>query len=148
MNQTEQNKQLYGEMVKAVSPPSTVVSNCIRAFIVGGMICALAQIVQDVLLRTGLAREDSSLITAAILIVASIILTALGLYNKIGKFAGAGSIVPITGFANAIASPAIEHKKEGLVLGVGAKMFIIAGPVIVYGLATSVIVGLVYYFVR
>jgi len=148
MNQTEQNKKLYGEMVKAASPGSTIVANCVKAFLVGGTICALGQIVQNILLRTGLVREDASLITASILIVAAILLTTLGIYNKLGKHAGAGSFVPITGFANAIAAPAIEHKKEGLVLGVGAKMFIIAGPVIVYGLVTSVIVGLIYYFVR
>jgi len=135
-------------MVKAASPPSTVGVNCIKAFLVGGAICAIAQVVQELLLRSGIVRDDASLITASILIISAILLTALGLYGRLGKFAGAGSIVPITGFANAIASPAIEHKKEGLVLGVGAKMFIIAGPVIVYGLATSVIVGLIYYFVR
>ena len=148
MNQTEQNKQLYSEMVKAASPPSTVVSNCVKAFLVGGAICAFAQIVQEILLGSGIVRDNANLITAAILIISSILLTALGIYGRIGKFAGAGSIVPITGFANAIASPAIEHKTEGFVLGIGAKMFIIAGPVIVYGLMTSAIVGLIYYFVR
>jgi len=148
MNPTEQDKQLYGAMVKAASPSSTTATNCIKAFLVGGAICAFAQIIQDILLRTGLIRDDASTITAAILITLATLLTVLGLYNKLGKFAGAGSIVPITGFANAIAAPAIEHKSEGLVLGVGAKMFVIAGPVIVYGLATSVVVGLVYYFVR
>ena len=148
MNQTEQSKKIYSEMVKAASPPSTVGVNCIKAFLVGGAICAFAQVIQELLLRGGMIRENANLITASILIISAILLTALGLYCRLGKFAGAGSIVPITGFANAIASPAIEHKKEGLVLGVGAKMFIIAGPVIVYGLATSVIVGLIYYFVR
>jgi len=148
MNQTEQDKKLYGEMVKAASPGSTVVTNCIKAFLVGGSICALGQIVQNILLRIGLVREDASLVTASLLIVAATLLTAVGLYNKLGKHAGAGSFVPITGFANAIAAPAIEHKKEGLVLGVGAKMFVIAGPVIVYGLVSSVIVGLIYYFVK
>ena len=148
MKATEQNKQLYNEMVKAASPPSSTVTNCAKAFLVGGAICAIAQVIQDLLLRSGIVRDDASLITASILIISSILLTALGLYGRLGKFAGAGSIVPITGFANAIASPAIEHKKEGLVLGVGAKMFIIAGQVIVYGLMTSVIVGLIYYFVR
>jgi len=148
MNPTEENKKLYDEMVKAASPNTTTVTNCIKAFLVGGAICAFAQIIQDILLRTGLIREDASLVTASILITLAVLLTALGAYNKLGKFAGAGSTVPITGFANAIAAPAIEHKNEGLVLGVGAKMFIIAGPVIVYGLATSVVVGLIYYFVR
>ena len=148
MNQTEQNKKLYNEMVKTASPGSTVITNCLRAFLVGGTICAIGQIIQNILLRIGLIRDDASLITASILIVAAILLTTMGLYNKLGKHAGAGSIVPITGFANAIAAPAIEHKKEGLVLGVGAKMFVIAGPVIVYGLTASAVVGLIYYFVR
>ena len=148
MQQTDQNKKLYGEMVKAASPGSTVTTNCIKAFLFGGGICAIGQIIQNILLRTSLSREDAGLITASILIVAAILLTALGLYSKLGKHAGAGSVVPITGFANAITAPAIEHKKEGLVLGVGAKMFVIAGPVIVYGLIASVIVGLVYYFIR
>ena len=146
MNKTELDKQLYAEMVEQASPKSTIFTNCIKAFLVGGSICAIAQIIQDTLLRLGLVREDASLVTASILIAVAILLTALGLYSKIGKHAGAGSIVPVTGFANSIAAPAIEHKKEGLVLGVGAKMFVIAGPVIVYGLATSVIVGLIYYF--
>ena len=148
MNPTEQNKQLYSEMVKAASPSSTTFANCLKAFLVGGAICAFAQVIQDILLRTGLVRDDASLLTASILITLAILLTLLGVYNKLGKFAGAGSIVPITGFANAIAAPAIEHKSEGLVLGIGAKMFVIAGPVIVYGLTTSVIIGLIYYFVR
>jgi len=148
MNSSEESKQVYSEMIKAASPSSTTVANCIKAFLVGGAICAFAQIIQNILLRTGLIRDDASLVTASILIAVAILLTVLGIYNKLGKFAGAGSIVPITGFANAIAAPAIEHKSEGLVLGVGAKMFVIAGPVIVYGLAASVVVGLVYYFVR
>ncbi|MCL2285034.1 MAG: stage V sporulation protein AC [Firmicutes bacterium] len=148
MNQTKEDKQIYSEMVKAASPSSTTFANCVKAFFVGGAICAVGQIIQNVLLRTGLVRDDASLITASILIVAAVLLTVLGLYSKLAKHAGAGSIVPITGFANAIAAPAIEHKEEGLVLGVGAKMFIIAGPVIVYGLGASVVVGLIYYFVR
>jgi len=148
MNPSETDKQQYSEMIKSASPPSSTIANCIKAFLVGGSICAAAQVIQNILLRTNLTRDNASTITATILIAAAIILTVLGLYNKLGKHAGAGSIIPITGFANAIAAPAIEHKSEGLVLGIGAKMFVIAGPVIVYGLLTSVIVGLVYYFVR
>ena len=148
MNPTEENKKLYDEMVKAASPSTNTVTNCVKAFFVGGAICAFAQVIQNLILRAGLVREDASLVTASILITLAVLLTALGAYNKLGKFAGAGSTVPITGFANAIAAPAIEHKNEGLILGIGAKMFVIAGPVIVYGLATSVIVGLIYYFVR
>jgi len=148
MNQTEQNKQMYGEMVKAASPPSTTVANCAKAFLVGGVICAIGEILHSILMGAGLVRDDAGLVTAVILIITAILLTALGLYGKIGNFAGAGSIVPITGFANAIAAPAIEHKKEGLITGMGAKMFTIAGPVLVYGTMASVVVGLFYYFVR
>ena len=141
-------KKRYDDMVKAVSPPSTVGINCLKSFLVGGTICGIGQILHNILIAQGLSRDDTGLIVAVILIVTAVLLTVLGLYNKLGKHAGAGSIVPITGFANAIAAPAIEYKKEGLVLGVGAKMFVIAGPVIVYGTLASVIVGLVYYFVR
>jgi len=148
MQQTEQNKQIYSEMVKAASPGSAVFMNSVKAFFVGGTICVIGQIIHNILVSTGLARDDAGMVTGGILIVLAILLTALGLYGKLGKFAGAGSIVPITGFANAIAAPAIEHKKEGLVVGVGAKMFLIAGPVIVYGTLTSVVVGLIYYFTR
>ena len=148
MQQTEQAKHDYNEMVKTASPPSSVVINCLKAFLVGGCICSIGQIIHNLLMSTGLTRDDSGTVTASILVTAAILLTALGLYGKIGKHAGAGSIVPITGFANAISAPAIEHKKEGLVTGIGAKMFLIAGPVIVYGTLTSVIVGLIYYFTR
>lgn len=148
MDQSEQSKMIYHEMVKASSPGSRVFVNSIKAFLVGGTICALGQVIKNLLMSAGLDKEDSGTLTACALIVIAVLLTAFGLYDRIGKHAGAGSIVPITGFANAIAAPAIEHKKEGLVLGVGAKMFIIAGPVLVYGTLTSVVIGLIYYFVR
>jgi len=146
MNTTE--KERYGEMVKAASPGSTVGVNCLKAFLVGGSICAIGQVIHNILMAQNVSRDNAGLITAVILIVTAVLLTALGLYSKIGKHAGAGSVVPITGFANAIAAPAIEYKKEGLVLGIGAKMFVIAGPVIVYGAMASVVVGLVYYFLK
>jgi len=148
MQQTEQNKQLYEEMVRQASPGSSIAINSLKAFLVGGAICAIGQIIHNVLTSVGLTRDDTGLVTAAILVIVAVLMTALGLYGKLAKHAGAGSIVPITGFANAIAAPAIEHKKEGLVIGVGAKMFLIAGPVIVYGVLTSVAVGLIYYFMR
>jgi len=141
-------KERYSEMVKQASPGSTVGVNCIKAFLVGGTICAIGQVIHNILEARNVPKDSAGLITASILIVTAVLLTALGLYNKLGKHAGAGSVVPITGFANAIAAPAIEYKKEGLVLGIGAKMFVIAGPVIVYGAMASVVVGLVYYFVR
>ena len=146
MLQTEKEKQRYGEMVKAASPSSKIGVNSFKAFITGGAICAIGQIIHNWLIGMEMTREDASLVTAIILIIAAALLTALGLYNKMGKFAGAGTFVPITGFANAMAAPAIEHKKEGMILGLGAKMFTVAGPVIVYGTLTSVVVGLIYYF--
>ena len=148
MDNSTASKKRYDEMVKAASPGSTVGINCVKAFLVGGGICAIGQVIHNMLTARNLSQDDAGLITAGILIVAAVLLTALGLYNKLGKHAGAGSVVPITGFANAIAAPAIEYKKEGLVLGIGAKMFVIAGPVIVYGAMASVLVGLVYYFVK
>ena len=116
-----------------------------KAFIVGGLICTGGQIILDFWTNQGLAKEDASSATSISLIFIGIFLTGLNIYNKIGKFAGAGSIVPITGFANSIASPAIEFKSEGLILGVGAKLFQIAGPVLVYGISTSMLVGLIYF---
>ena len=148
MEQTERNKRRYDQMVKAASPPSHVIVNCVRAFLSGGVICLIGQAFINIFKARGATVDDAGLLAAITLIVLSILLTGLGLYEKIGKHAGAGSVVPITGFANAIAAPAIEFKKEGLVLGVGAKMFVIAGPVIVYGTMASVLVGLVYYFIK
>jgi stage V sporulation protein AC len=142
------SEQLYTEMVKSSMPKSAVFTNCIKAFLVGGAICAFGQILYNIFEYLGVSKENAGLLTASTLIFLAIALTALRIYDRLGKFAGAGSIVPITGFANAVAAPAIEHKREGLVLGVGAKMFVIAGPVMVYGTVTSVIVGLIYYFVR
>ena len=148
MTNSTAEKKRYEEMVKAASPGSTVGVNCLKAFVVGGAICAIGQVIYNILAAQGISRDDAGLIVAGILIIVAVLLTALGLYNKLGKHAGAGSVVPITGFANAIAAPAIEYKKEGLVLGIGAKMFVIAGPVIVYGVMASVLVGLAYYFMR
>lgn len=113
---------------------------------VGGLICTIAQAVFNILKKFGVKEEEAATFTVIIMVLASAILTGVGIYDKIGKRAGAGSIVPITGFANSIVAPAMEFKREGYVLGVGAKMFSIAGPVLVYGFGSSVIVGLVYYF--
>ena len=145
---TEKQKKDYEKMVQAVAPRSKLGLNCLKAFFVGGTICAIAQVIYNLLESAGVSKENSGTIVAAVLITAAVLLTALGIYDRIGNFAGAGSCVPITGFANAVAAPAIEHRKEGLVLGVGAKMFLIAGPVLVYGTLTSVVVGLIYYFVK
>ena len=143
------NKQKeFQEMVKKASPNSKVFTNCIKAFVVGGLICSLGQFITNILSNHGFSQNDTGIYTSIILILIASILTGLGIYGKIGKFAGAGSIVPITGFSNSVTSPAIEFKKEGYILGLGAKIFIIAGPVILYGTLTSVIVGIIYYFVK
>jgi len=148
MEQTEQNKKKYQEQVKEASPNSHLLANCVRSFVGGGIICVIGQLIKNFWLAQQMTDERAGLYTAAVLIAASILLTGLGWYDKIGEHIKAGAAVPITGFANAIAAPAIEHKKEGFILGVGAKMFVIAGPVIVYGTLASVIVGLIYYFIR
>jgi len=135
----------YANLVKQYSPGSKVARNCARAFVVGGAICVVGQLIMNALLAAGVVRDDASLLMACALIVLAIVFTATGSYSKLGKFAGAGSIVPITGFANAITAPAIEYKKEGFIMGVGAKLFIIAGPVLVYGAMASVVVGIFYY---
>ena len=147
MEETTQAKQMYDKMVKEASPDSPIVLNCIKAFVSGGIICTIGQHLRNYIETFSLGEDTTSLIVCIVLILASAILTGLGIYGKLGKYCGAGTIVPITGFANSVVSPAIEFKKEGLVFGMAAKMFLIAGPVIVYGTLTSIIVGLVYYFV-
>ncbi len=120
--------------------------NLILAYVVGGLICVLGQIILNYATKMGLPKEDAGCVTSISLIFLSGLLTGIGILDKIAKHAGAGTIVPITGFANAIVSPAMEFKSEGFILGVGAKMFVIAGPVIVYGICSSIIGGLIYYF--
>lgn len=136
--------QEYQEYVNKKSPNSPILKNCFNSFWVGGLICSIGQLIMEFCRYRGLDNELSSTITSIILIFLSAFLTALNLFNKIGKFAGAGSLVPITGFANSIVSPAMEYKSEGYVMGVGAKMFTVAGPVLVYGISTSILVGIVY----
>ena len=142
-----ETKKDYQKYVDEKTPNSPIGKNIIKAFIVGGIICSIGQGISDGLRAMNLDDKTVSAVTSISLIFIGIFLTAINVYNKIGKFAGAGSIVPITGFANSIASPAIEFKSEGLVLGVGAKLFQIAGPVLVYGISTSIILGIIYYFV-
>lgn len=142
-----ERRREYGEMVKKASPPSALLSDCVRAFVSGGFICSIGQILRNFFLSKGFSADDAGLSVSLILIAAAVLLTGFGLFGKIGKFCGAGTVVPITGFANSVASPAIEFKKEGWVFGLGAKMFQVAGPVIVYGTITSVAVGAIYYII-
>ena len=140
-----ETKKDYQKYVDQKTPNSPIGLNVLKAFIVGGIICLIGQFILDGIKSLGVDEESAASITSISLIFIGIFLTALNIYSKIGKFAGAGSIVPITGFANSIASPAIEFKSEGLVLGVGAQLFKIAGPVLVYGISSSIIVGILYF---
>lgn len=139
-----ENKEEYSKFVDSKVPPSPIFTNCLKAFFVGGLICMIGQIIFELCSLRGISESNSYTIVSISLIFLSAFLTSLNIFNKIGKFAGAGSLVPITGFANSIVSPAIEYKSEGYVMGVGAKMFTVAGPVLVYGISTSIIVGLLY----
>ena len=145
MDMTPKEYQAY---VKAKAPKSPIVRDCLRAFLVGGLICTLGQAIQNGWLAAGLSRDDAGAATACTLVLLSAVLTGLNVYNNIGRFGGAGSLIPITGFANAVVSPAIDFKAEGLITGMAAKMFTVAGPVIVFGSLASVIYGVVLMLLR
>ena len=134
----------YQDYVNKKSPNSPIIKDCFNAFWVGGLICAIGQIIISICKSKGLDTELSGTIVSILLIGFSAFLTGLNIFNKIGKFAGAGSLVPITGFANSIVAPAMEYKSEGYVMGVGGKMFTVAGPVLVFGISSSIIVGIIY----
>ena len=138
----------YAKLVECSVPKSPVLKNCMRAFFVGGLICFIGQIITELFTGFGMELQDSRCLAIVTLVFLGAFFTALGLYDNIAKYAGAGTLVPITGFSNAVASPAMEFKSEGFVPGVGAKMFIIAGPVIVYGTVASVIYGAVYFLMQ
>ena len=142
---TNMNPKQYEKYIKDKMPKPKYLKNCVSAFIVGGLICDVAQFISDMARSYGYEQQAVASITAITMVFLGAFLTGLGIYDRIGRFAGAGSIVPITGFANSIVSPAMEFKREGFVFGVGAKMFVLAGPVLVYGISTSIIVGLLYY---
>lgn len=140
------DKEAYGKYVKAHAKPSPILKNCILAFLVGGSISAIGEGLYKLYYNTMLmSEEDAGLLVSVSLIFAASLLTGIGVFDKIAKYAGAGTLVPITGFSNSVTSPAIDNKAEGFVLGVGAKMFIIAGPVIVYGTVASVVYGVIYW---
>ena len=135
----------YQEYINQKSPNSPILKNCFNAFWVGGLICSIGQIIMDICKSNGLDLQISGTIVSIILIGISALLTGLNIFNKIGKFAGAGSLIPITGFANSIVSPAMEYKSEGYIMGVGGKMFTVAGPVLVFGISSSILVGIIYF---
>ena len=144
----DMSPQEYQSYVKALAPKSPIVKDTALAFLVGGVICALGQLIMSVLMNCGLDKEDAGTWTSIILVGLSSLLTGLGWYEKLAKHAGAGTLVPITGFSNAISSCAIEARSEGYVLGVGTKIFTIAGPVILYGCSASVVYGVIYYLLK
>lgn len=138
----------YMKKTKHLAPGKSIVKNVFLAFLVGGIITTIGQVILNLYKNGGLMEKDAAAATSASLIFLGALLTGLGVYDKIGSFAGAGSLVPITGFANSIVSSALEYKREGFLYGVGAKIFTVSGPVILYGTVVSMVVGLIYYFVR
>ena len=140
----EISPQEYQQYVKQKAKKSPIIKDTVLAFAIGGLICVLGQLIQNGWMAAGLEKQDAGTAASCTLVFLSALLTGLNLYNKIARFGGAGTLVPITGFANAVASPAIDFKSEGFVTGMAAKMFVIAGPVIVYGLLAGVIYGMIF----
>ncbi len=138
----------YDKLAKKASPPTPKIKNALFAFLIGGAVCTIGQGVRLICEYYGVSEENTTLIVPVVLIVLASVLTALGVFDKIAVYAGAGTIVPITGFANSIVSAAMEYSSEGKILGTGANMFKIAGPVLVYGSLAAVIYGIIYYFVN
>lgn len=148
MNEEQKKIERYSKKVKRLTPRSKLGIQCLKAFWVGGLICSIGQALTLWGTKLNLTEVTAPMFTSCVLIFLGTTLTGIGIYDKIGKYAGAGSIVPITGFANSVAAPAIEFRREGLVLGVGAKLFALAGPVLAYGISTSVVVGIIYWIVE
>ncbi|MDO4355714.1 MAG: stage V sporulation protein AC [Clostridia bacterium] len=144
---TKQKDEKYQKLVHAHTPHSRMLRGCLRAFWVGGLICCVGQALNQLGGALGLTVDQQPMFTSSVLVFLGTTLTGIGVYDVIGKYAGAGSIVPITGFANSVAAPAIEFRREGLVMGVGAKLFTLAGPVLTYGITASVAVGLIYWII-
>jgi len=144
----EKQQQEYNAYVKQVTPTHSLIGNMTKAFLVGGIICTLGQLIMNIATNAGVDKEIAGSWTSLLLVLISIILTGLNIYPSIANFGGAGALVPITGFANSVAAPAIEFKKEGQVFGIGCKIFTIAGPVILYGIFTSWILGLIYWVLK
>ena len=145
MKNLQISNEQYKKMAQKASPPTNVFKNCVFAFLVGGLICVLGELSADLFVFIGADIKTAKTFATITLIFLAALFTGIGIYDDIAKKAGAGTLVPITGFSNAIVSPAIEYKTEGFIFGVGAKMFTIAGPVIVYGTVASIIYGLIYW---
>ena len=142
------NKKEYGAYIKEFCPQSPIWMDVLKSFVIGGLICTIGQLILNGYTLMGMDKEQAGTATSITLVFLSALLTGLSLYDNIAKHAGAGTLVPITGFANAVAAPAVEFQSEGFVLGVAAKIFTIAGPVIVYGVSASVVYGLIYWIYR
>jgi len=138
----------YNQYVKQVTPTFSIWKNCLKAFIIGGIICTIGQFFINYYMFLGADAEMAKSYNTLTLVFLAILLTGLGIYQKLAKFGGAGTLVPITGFANSVAAPAVEYKKEGQVFGIGCKIFTIAGPVILYGIFTSWLLGIIYYILE
>lgn len=145
MKATKEEEKEYGTYIKQVTPTHNTVLNACKAFVTGGAVCLLGECCNQMFMGRGLSQEEAAAWTLVILIGAAVLLTGCNLFSKIAKFAGAGVLVPITGFANSVVAPAIEYKKEGQVFGIGVKIFTISGPVILYGIVVSWLLGIVYY---
>lgn len=144
----DMDKKTYRKFAQAHAPRSPIGKNCLNAFLIGGLICAIGQGFNDIYhLVFDFSKEDSGLLSSVSLVFISVVLTAFGVFDEIAKVAGAGTLVPITGFANAVVSPAIDSKSEGLVLGVGSKIFTVAGPVLLYGILSGAIYGVIYFII-
>lgn len=144
----KQNKETYKKVVDEYTPKNKVFKNCVFAFLFGGAICTLGEIIKNILLALDFTTKNSGTMTSVILVALTAILTGLGVYDVLGKYGGAGTIVPITGFANSVVAPALEFKREGYVLGSAAKIFTLAGPVLLFGYSSSMLVGLISYLLN
>ncbi|MBR5252614.1 MAG: stage V sporulation protein AC [Clostridia bacterium] len=139
------NNNAYARYVEKRAKKSPILKDCVNAFLIGGAICTLGQILRDMYEYFGMSQENSGMLTSATLVFITALLTGLGIFDNIAKRAGGGTLVPITGFANAVSAAAIDNKSEGFILGVGAKIFSIAGPVILYGISSGVVYGVIYW---
>ena len=148
MNQTPITPYSYSRLVSRMTPGSRHLRGCLRAFWVGGIICCIGQALNLLGDSLNLSEAEAPMFTSVILIFLGTTLTGIGIYDKIGRYAGCGTIVPITGFANSVAAPAIEFRREGIILGIGARIFQLAGPVLTYGIVSSMLVGFIYWAVR
>lgn len=148
MSDVEKRNQHYNDYVKDVTPKASCLVHCVKAFITGGVICTIGQAINMLYMHNGIGKENAALWTTITLVAVSVLLTGLGIYPLITTWGGAGSLVPITGFANGVAAPAIEFKKEGQIFGIGTRIFQIGGPVILYGIFCSWVLGLIYVVLK